>query len=97
MITNPRPTLPEGELQLHEIGVDAPLPVIKIPLAHEDFVVLDCTAVYNRTFRTLRAFSYIVDYEREPVNFDHYHAADRDRIRARMSAVKASYQPETDV
>lgn len=92
IITNPRPSLPEGEMQLHEIQIDGPLPVIKIPLAGEEFIALDCGAVYHRTFQALRTFGYYVDYEQEPVNFEHYRPDDREKIRARMAVVKTLYQ-----
>lgn len=90
IVTDPRPSLAEGEMLLYEIAVDSPLPVVKIPLLDADFVALDCGAVYGRTFQALRAFSYAVDYEQFPLHMERYHPNDQAKIAGRMALVKTT-------
>lgn len=87
LVTNPQPSLAEGEAHIYEIGIDMPLPIIKIPLSGTQFIALDCGAVYNHTFSSLSTFSYHVDYAVNPVNFERYQAADQEKIQARMAVV----------
>lgn len=89
-VTNPRPNLHEGRLSVYGFGVDAPMPVIAIPLAEDDRFTLDFGKVYHQTFESLSAFSRRVDYEHEPERMDSYAESDRARIREVMRAATAS-------
>lgn len=87
IVTNPRPSLMEGILNVYGINVDEALPVVEIPLAGEDAFPLDFGAAYNRTFSGASAYSVRVDYEQLPARFDTYNETDQARIQARMAAV----------
>jgi hypothetical protein len=91
-VTNPRPNLREGRLRVYGFGVDAAMPLVPIPLAGEEEIVLDFGKVYHRTFESLSAFSRRVDYEREPERFDTYTEADQQKIRQRMEAAAQTPQ-----
>lgn len=84
VVTNPYPDLQLGKMETYGLQVDQCLPTIEIPLNHKDTFTLDFEAVYNRTYESLQAFSYRVDYERVPVGMDSYDAADQKRILAVM-------------
>jgi hypothetical protein len=89
-VTNPRPNLREGRLQVYGFSVDASMPVISIPLAETDTFTLDFGKVYHQTYASLSAFSRRVDYEREPEHFETYTAEDQAHIRRVMQAAAAS-------
>lgn len=89
-VTNPRPNLQVGRLRVYGFEVDAPMPVISIPLAENDEFTLDFGKVYHQTYASLSAFSRRVDYEREPEQMASYMADDQARIRRVMQAVAAS-------
>jgi hypothetical protein len=90
MVTNPKPSLQEGQMQAHGFAVDAPIPTIHIPLAGEDFVRVDFGVVYNRTYQSLGAYSYRVDYEELPVAFQTYTPPDQQRVQDVMARAKSS-------
>lgn len=90
IVSDPRPTVTEGQAQVYGIGVDSSLPILDIPLTDKDTVQFDFGAVYNFTFESMRIFRILVDYEQTPVNFDRYNAADQERIRQRMATIKAN-------
>jgi len=87
-VTVPRPLLREGELRIYSFRVDAPMPVIEIPLSGNDVVTVNFGNVYNQTYAS-SGFSDRVDYELEPVQG--YSWGDRARIRARIAAIKAAH------
>jgi hypothetical protein len=87
MVTDPRPSLPEGRLQFYGFWVDEALLPVEIPLLAGDVVQLDFLAVYRQTFEQLAWYYAAVDYAREPRAFHTYHPADQGRIWARMLAV----------
>jgi hypothetical protein len=90
VVTNPRPSLEAGFMQVYGFRVDDPIPTISIPLSSEDALTLDMNAVYQRTFSSLASFSQRVDYEQLPVNFTSYDDQDQQRIKSRMEAVTSS-------
>lgn len=87
VVTDPRPTLELGKMDVYGFVVDEPLPIINIPLADDDSFALDFDAAYQKTFASLAAYSQRVDYASEPERFDSYSADDQGRIRDRMAAV----------
>ncbi len=97
IVTDPRPTLEAGELRVYGFGVDAPLPIIPIPLAGDDTVMFDFGDVYHFTLLNGVWLSTFVDYATEPVNFETYHEADRERIKARMRAVQQAHARGDDL
>ncbi len=88
-VTNPRPDLQTGRLRVYGFQVDAPMPVIPIPLADEESFTVDFGKPYHQTFESLSVFSRRVDYEREPERFDTYSQADQTRVRDVLQRVQA--------
>jgi Protein of unknown function (DUF4058) len=87
IISDPLPTVAKGHADVYDIGVDAALPIIAVPLAGSEAMALDLGAVYNHTFASSRFFQMVVDYAQEPIHFDRYTPADQSLIRARMTAI----------
>jgi hypothetical protein len=88
VVSDPHPKPEEGKMPYYAFGVDDPIPLVSIPLAGTDAVTLDFGAVYNLTFESSRLFQIVVNYEQEPVHFERYAEADRERIQRRMEAIK---------
>jgi hypothetical protein len=92
VISDPRPSLIEGVAGVYGFGVMENLPRTAIPLDKKDRVTLDFSAIYNRTLESSRLFRRIlVDYEKDPVNFEAYHEADRAAIREYMAKIAAEH------
>jgi hypothetical protein len=92
IVNDPHPTFDEGIVNVFGFGVLDPLPVLDIPLAGSDFVTVDFGPIYNRTMESSRLFREIlVDYEKDPVNFEAYHEADRAAIREHMAKIAAEH------
>jgi hypothetical protein len=89
-VTDPKPSLEDGQMKAHGFGVDASMPILEVPLVGTDFVRVDFGAIYNRTYQSLGAYSYRVDYEELPVSLDTYSESDEQRIRAVMARAKTS-------
>lgn len=89
-VSNPQPTLQSGTVSIYSFGVDDQLPIINIPLVGTDVVKVDFGTAYNRTFESSRFFRLVVDYEREPVQFERYTPADRERIQQRLAAIRGN-------
>lgn len=96
-VTNPRPSLTEGVMDVYGFHVDDSLPEILIPLSNTDGISLDLSSVYERSFSSLGAFSYRVDYEQPPINLEHYSEADQARIQRRMVAIAEAVQRGDDL
>lgn len=89
MVTDPRPTLPQGKTDIYSCGVNDPLPKIRIPLAGSDFVVMDMEAVYQETFAARPIYSAVwIDYGQPPIGMECYAPADQTKIQ-RVMAVAA--------
>jgi hypothetical protein len=84
IVTDPRPSLQMGQMKVYGFRVDDPIPVVAIPLANEDVITLDFGAIYRRTYSSIGAYSYRVDYEQMPIHFEAYSPDDQARIRAVM-------------
>ncbi len=91
-ISDPIPSLQEGISETYEFAVDESIPKLEIPLSESDLLSLDFGAVYNRTFRKLQVYSYLVDYEQLPVHFERYSPSDQERIKQRIQAVITAQQ-----
>jgi hypothetical protein len=85
LVSDPRPTLEQGKTYVYGFGVDSPLPVVTVPLAGADNVLLDLGAAYNRTFESSPFFQMLADYELNPPQFERYTPADRERIEGLLS------------
>ncbi len=92
IVSDPRPSVQAGVSHFYLFDVDSPIPLIDIPLAVGEVLAhFDAGAVYNTTYANTRTYARIVDYEKEPMRFDTYSAADQQRIFARMAAVAQTF------
>ncbi len=90
LVSDPRPTLEKGTTYIYGFGVNDSLPVVSVPLAGADSVLVDFGAAYNRTFESSRFFQMIVDYEQPPVQFDHYLPTDQEKINSMLAGIQES-------
>ena len=74
--------------------MDDPLPTLETPLAEDDRLIFGLTPAYHQTFERTHFYQSVVDYEQFPLQFETYHPADQERIKARMAALQVS-QPES--
>ncbi len=96
-VTEPRPSLRDGELRIYGFSVDAPMPIINIPLSGNDVVPLDFGKVYDQTYSSLGFYSYRVDYEQYPIHLETYADEDQARIQNRIRAVQAAHSQGVDL
>jgi hypothetical protein len=96
-VSDPRPTLQDGWTDVYGFDADAPLPIIDLPLAGKHTVRVNFGQVYNRTFESLAAYSYRVNYAQPPERFETYREADQARIKARMEAVLDAHEQGIDL
>jgi len=90
-VTNPRSSLAEGRMDIYGFYVEDVMPEITIPLAQTQRIIFNVAHVYERTFSSLGAFSYRVDYAEPPINLDRYSKADQARIEQRMTAIADAF------
>lgn len=83
IVSDPRPTIIEGTMDVYGIGMLDKLPQINIPLDNDDLIQVDFSALYNQTF-SKRPFYRRVDYTHEPINMMTYTPQDQSRIRDMM-------------
>ena len=93
LISDPRPELMQGKVDAYAIAVDAPLPVLALPLADAETVSLDMGAVYAQTFTSVRVFSQLVDYALDPPAFDKFTPDDQAKIQAILQRIRAESPP----
>lgn len=86
ILTNPRPTLHQGRMDVFGFSVDDPIPPIEVPLREGDSTLIDFNTAYQQTYNSFSSFSVRVDYSVLPENFDRYSLADQKRIMQRMKA-----------
>jgi hypothetical protein len=91
LVSDPRPKLQEGHLDLYGIGVDKPLPLVNIPLAGDDRVTMNLSDAYQKTFENARLYRLVVDYAEEPVNVDRYQPDDQMKIRTLLDDIRRTY------
>lgn len=96
VVLDPRPTMSEGRVYLHEFDVDTPIPTVKIPLNGGDVLHFDFGMAYRKTFEEA-LYGYDMDYRYLPMNFDRYSPADQTRIAARMVTVLEAAQQDMDL
>jgi hypothetical protein len=92
VVTDPRPSLDDGQMKLYGMHVDDPLPSIPIPLRDPDTITLDTQPVYDLTYRSFGSYSQRVDYADLPENFERYSANDQARIKQRMKHIAETYE-----
>jgi hypothetical protein len=83
LVSDPRPSVEAGSAESYPFDVDAPFPIIDIPLLGDDVLTFDFGAVYQFTFERGKWGTFI-DYASPPPRFGTYSPADQARIRAVM-------------
>jgi hypothetical protein len=89
-VSDPTPSWQEGVAKTYAFTVDEPIPTTDVPLAKTDSIPVDFGTVYERTFTSMNAYSYRVDYERLPERFE-LTAFLTSPIEARMQVVVEMY------
>ena len=88
LVTNPHPSLKEGQTEVYGFHVDVLLSAVRIPLAEDDTITVDFGKVYDTTFASNRYYgTRLVDYEQLPSRFETYTPTDQQRIQERMKAL----------
>jgi hypothetical protein len=96
LVSNPHPSVAEGQMAVYGFHVDQPLKPITVPLAGPDTITVDFGAVYNTTFTRNRYYgTRVVDYEQLPVRFETYTPADQQRIKDRMDTIRQQKDTQT--
>lgn len=90
-VHNPRPRFAEGRIYAYGFTVDAPIPVIPIPLAGEEKLAFDFNEVYHFSYEAGR-WGKLVDYSQPPLRFDTYNVPDQAQIRAMMARAVAAVE-----
>jgi hypothetical protein len=89
VISDPRPSVDSGKAKLNGFSVDAPIPVVEIPLAGSETLTFDFGAVYQHTFERGR-WGKMLDYATLPERFETYSPEDRERIQVVMQRVSST-------
>jgi hypothetical protein len=88
LVSDVRGTLALGTTTIHRLGINQPIPSMRVPLANEDIIDVDFGSAYYRTFAINPFFGMrLVDYAELPPRFDTYTSEDQARIRAVMSHI----------
>jgi Protein of unknown function (DUF4058) len=95
-VTNPRPNLQTGRMKVYGFQVDESIRTVEIPLKGEEQIIINFQEIYDRTFESLNAFSYRVDYDKVPTSLDSYHSDDQKRILAVMERTRILSQEEAN-
>ncbi len=95
-VINPRPAVEEGQVIVTGFDVDAPIPIISIPLNGHDVLEFDFGAAYTKTIEEA-FYGDEVDYSQLPLNFERYSPDDQTRIVNRMLAVLSAAQEGVDL
>jgi hypothetical protein len=90
LISDPRPTLSEGRLDIYGFGVLDPIPTVPVPLADDDRLPFDLNTVYHDTFGSLKIYRMVLDYAHEPADLAAYRPEDRQRLRQFMAEIQAA-------
>jgi hypothetical protein len=96
-VMDPRPRFVEGLGHVVEFDVDAPIPIIDIPLNAGDMLGFDFGVPYAKTFEEMLYGAEFVDYSQFPVRFDRYSLDDQARIAGRMLAVLEAARDGVDL
>lgn len=91
VVSDPRPSIHEGQTYLYPFGVDEVFPPVNIPLDGGDVLTgFTLSEAYNTTFSSTPTYQRIVDYQVLPVRFELYSPEDRQRLRQRMQLIARS-------
>jgi hypothetical protein len=86
----PQPTPADGRVEHYGVAVDAPLPIINVPLVEGQNAPLDLQVAYEQTFASGGFFDITVDYADDPPHLDRYQPQDQERIHALLKAIRAA-------
>lgn len=71
----------DEQVEFYGFQIDSVLPKIPIPLAGKERTEIDFGLLYRQT-AAHRIFRIVVDYEKDPINFERYKSEDQAKIRA---------------
>ena len=86
-VNDTRSGLQDGTTWVYGFGVNEPFPIVPIPLAGEDHILVDFLEPYNTTYARLQLLRHRLDFQQVPLAFETYTSADQDRIRALMKSM----------
>lgn len=89
VVSDPRPSVDSGKAKFNDFDVDAPFPIVEIPLAGSETLTFDFGAVYQHTFERGR-WGKMLDYAALPERFETYSTEDRERIQAVMERTRTN-------
>lgn len=89
VVSDPRPQMQDGRVDVYGFGVTDPIPQVTIPLADADTMLFDFGSPYQHTFAVSRYYRQRVDYRQIPANFTRYSVVDREAIQRRMAEIAA--------
>lgn len=96
VVLEPRPDMISGMSWLYQWHVNEPIPVVTIPLLHQQTLDFDFGVPYAKTFSEMR-YGKRIDYAHMPVNFDAYRPIDQQHIVNRMIAIMQAMQAGADL
>lgn len=92
LISDPRPTLSDGETEIYAWHINETLPILPIPLVGADSVSVELGKVYDYTYETTRYFHQNLDYSQPPINIDTYTEADQQKISNMLNEIRQKLQ-----
>lgn len=95
-VIDPHPEFAQGQARVRQFDVDAPLPVVDIPLDSQHHLTFDFNTAYCKTFDEM-LYGNEVDYGLLPLQFDRYAEADQARILSRMLTILKGFQAGHDL
>jgi hypothetical protein len=89
-VSNPHPSLQEGNPLIFGWHVDDTLPIIDIPLAAAETVRLNFGVAYHLTIERTRFYQVISQYEQDPPGLDRYLPDDQQRLQTLLQHIRAT-------
>lgn len=98
-VSDPRPSIHEGQFVPYGFDVDEVFPIVNIPLAGHESIDFEFGSAYHYTFEIIRwgMWQTLVDYTQLPARFHTYSPADQARIQARMQAIAEAHARGDDL
>jgi hypothetical protein len=85
IVNNPHPNISDGKTQVYSFRVADPVPRIPLPLAKQDFIVVDFGEMYRTALGKRRGFSLLTNYAHEPPRINSYQQTDQNFIHQIMT------------
>jgi len=89
-VNDTRLGLADGKTLVYGFSVDEAFPLVPVPLAGKEHIIVDFLAPYNETYARLQLLRNRLDFQQVPLAFETYTSADQARIQAVMQRIKGS-------